>query len=188
MHARQYVCNFFTNCAIPAKNVPAALNTKLNKDIRVLLCEEADENFHSRASAKNKTYRYVITNKFDVFNRFYEWYYPFKLDSEKMEEAAQHFVGTHDFAAFMSSGGTFDTTVKTINFVKLTSDGEKITIDVNGDGFLYNMVRIIVGTLVCVGNGRFNADDVPGIIKSCDRKNAGITAPPEGLSLIEVNY
>lgn len=188
VHAKKYVCNFSTESRIPCENVPAALNTKLEKDIRVLLCEEESEDFHARKSAKNKTYRYVITSKYDVFNRFFEWYYPFKLDVKSMEKASKHFVGTHDFMAFMTSGSTFDTTVKTINYVNFNVEDDKIIIDINGNGFLYNMVRIIVGTLVLVGLGKLKEDDIDRVLESRDRKNAGITAPPEGLSLIEVNY
>lgn len=188
VHAKKYVCNFFTNGQIPSEKVPTALNTKLPCDIRILSCEDADESFHARKSAKNKTYRYVITDKYDVFQRNYEWYFPFELNFENMEKASHHFVGTYDFAAFMSSGGTFDTTVKTVNSLKLKNEDGKISIDVNGNGFLYNMVRIMVGTLVYVGTGRLNEDFVETIIKLRDRKNAGMTAPAHGLSLIEVNY
>ena len=168
--------------------MPIALNTKLPSDVRALLCEEVDEDFHARGSAKNKTYRYTINKSYDVFERFYQWYLPVSLNTKEMEKASKYFVGTHDFYGFMSQGSSFDTTVKTINSVDFNLDKDKIIIDINGDGFLYNMVRIIVGTLVFVGMGNINADDIPKIIQSKKRENAGMTAPPQGLSLLKVNY
>jgi len=188
VHAREYVVSFATECLIPCDKVPIALNTKLNDDVRAISCEEVDISFHARKSAKNKTYRYTINKSYDVFNRFYEWYLPIALNTSEMEKASKHFVGTHDFAGFMSQGSSFDTTVKTINSVDFKCKGEKIIIDINGDGFLYNMVRIIVGTLVFVGMGNIKSDDIPKIIESKKRENAGMTAPPNGLSLLKVNY
>ena len=188
VHAREYVVNFATECLIPCDKIPIALNTKLNDDVRAISCEEVDISFHARKSAKNKTYRYTINKSYDVFNRFYEWYLPVKLNTSEMEKASKHFVGTHDFVGFMSQGSSFDTTVKTINSVDFKCEGEKIIIDINGDGFLYNMVRIIVGTLVFVGMGNIKSDDIPKIIESKKRENAGMTAPPNGLSLLKVNY
>lgn len=187
VHAKEYVCNFKTSGRIPENKVPSALNTKLPCDIRVLSCSEESDGFHARKSAKNKTYRYVVTDKYDVFTRNYRWYFPFKLDFEKMQKEAESYVGTHDFTGFMSSGGTFDTTVKTINFVNLKNEDGLITIDINGNGFLYNMVRIMAGTLVCIGAGRIN-ESLSDIINLRDRKKGGITAPAHGLSLIKVNY
>ena len=188
VHAKEYVINFATNQSIPTEKVPIALNTKLNSDIRILTCTETDENFHARKSAKNKTYRYTITRSYNVFERFYEWHFPLPLNEKEMEKAAKHFVGTHDFKGFMSQGSTFDTTVKTINSVNINFENNKIIIDINGDGFLYNMVRIIVGTLIFVGMGNIKSDDIPCIIKSGERKLAGMTAPANGLALIKVNY
>ncbi len=188
VHAKEYVINFATNANIPTEKVPIALNTKLKSDVRILMCEEVDENFHARKSAKNKTYRYTINQSYNLFERFYEWFLPLPLDKEKMVKASKHFIGTHDFKGFMSVGSSFDTTVKTINSVDINFEKDKIIIDINGDGFLYNMVRIIVGTLVFVGMGNLTEDEIPSVIKSGERQRAGMTAPANGLALLKVNY
>ena len=137
-----------------------------------------------------KTYRYTIDNgEFkNVFLDRFAWHYKYPLDTEKMQSAAKQFIGTHDFSGFASSGYTVKTTVRTIYSLKIEKTGNTITIDVTGDGFLYNMVRIIVGTLVYVGSGKIAPDDITDIINSTDRRRAGITAPAKGLCLKEVFY
>ena len=152
--------------------------------------KEADEEFHAITSAKRKTYLYKIENS-HIRNPFlagHVWNYPGELDFLKMVDAAKHFVGTHDFLGFAAAGFSAKTTVRTIYDLKLYKEGDIINIEVTGDGFLYNMVRIITGTLVWVGTGKIKPCDIPGIIKSKKRENAGITAPPDGLYLWRVEY
>lgn len=190
VHAIRFVCNFKSETKIPCDKLPLAINTKLPEDIICLLAEDADENFNSRYSAKKKCYTYYIQNsRFpDVFKVNYAWHFPYTLDLEKMKKAASAFIGEHDFIGFAASGFTVKTTVRTIYSLDVEKEGDLIKITVVGNGFLYNMVRIIAGTLAFSGCGKINADEMPDIIASCDRKRAGITAPPEGLFLTEVYY
>jgi len=152
--------------------------------------EDTDENFHSNSSAVKKRYVYKILNREfpdAVMNR-YSWHYKYPLDIEKMRIAAKAFIGEHDFIGFASSGFSVKTTVREIYSLDVDKNGDIITIDVIGNGFLYNMVRIIAGTLVFVGGGKINPNDMTDIINSKDRERAGITAPPQGLCLKEVYY
>ena len=170
VHAENYVCNFFTNSRIPSEKLPYA--------------------FHSNSSAVKKRYVYKILNREfpdAVMNR-YSWHYKYPLDIEKMRIAAKAFIGEHDFIGFASSGFSVKTTVREIYSLDVDKNGDIITIDVVGNGFLYNMVRIIGGTLVFVGGGKINPNDMADIINSKDRERAGITAPPQGLCLKEVYY
>lgn len=241
VHALGFVCNFFTDSAIPADKFSFALNTILPEDIVVKRSEEVSSEFHSRFSAKGKKYTYLIYNSTFpsalLRHRAYHVYYP--LDIDAMKEAAAYFTGTHDFYAFSASGGSVKTTVRTITEATVTavsccgdiskqsgivpneihgsnpkqssdvingangsisdqsnpilrgissSGGSLIEFSVKGDGFLYNMVRIITGTLVEVGFGKLKPEDIPGIINSLDRRKAGRTAPAHGLYLSEVYY
>ncbi|MBR5809676.1 MAG: tRNA pseudouridine(38-40) synthase TruA, partial [Clostridia bacterium] len=124
----------------------------------------------------------------DVFKVNYAWHYPYSLDIAAMQKAAKAFLGEHDFIGFAASGFTVKTTVRTIYDISVEKNGDLVKISVLGNGFLYNMVRIMAGTLAFVGSGKINADDMEDIINSCDRTRAGITAPPEGLFLTEVFY
>lgn len=190
VHANSYICNFKTNSCIPPKRYSYALNAHLPDDIVcVNSCVVFDE-FHSKYSAKKKNYIYrILASEYaDPFLRNRVWHINNKLDIQAMAEAAAAFVGTHDFAGFASSGLSVKTTVRTIYRCSVYRDGNIITIDILGNGFLYNMVRIIAGTLVWVGMGRLNASDMPDIIESCDRTRGGITAPPDGLFLWGVEY
>lgn len=224
VHAQGFVCNFFTESAIPADKFAFALNTLLPDDVVVTGSEEVSADFHSRFCAKGKKYRYLIYNS--VFpsallrSRAYHVYYP--LDIDAMSRAAGHFTGTHDFYAFSAAGGSVKTTVRTIFQAAVSviepagacqnitqagacpgiapagdcnkpaapykQNGRLIELDIKGDGFLYNMVRIIAGTLVEIGMGRLRPDDIPQIINSLDRRQAGRTAPAHGLYLVEVYY
>lgn len=190
VHARGFVCNFHTECKIPAGRMAYALNVRLPEDIVCVASEEAAPDFDSRISATSKRYTYLIQNSDfpDVFMHDRAWYYKFPLDVEKMQKAAEGFLGEHDFIGFAASGFTVKTTVRTIYSLDVAKDGDMIKIDVCGNGFLYNMVRIIAGTLVFCGIGRIDWRDIPDIIASCDRKRAGITAPACGLYLSEVFY
>ena len=183
VHAKRYVCNFFSNSTIPEEKFPDAVNSYLPPDIVCLEAEEADKDFDSRYSAKKKTYSYYINNsKFpNAFLKNYTWHFKYKLDTDKMKEAAKAFLGTHDFIGFAASGFTVKTTVRTVYSLDIEKKGDII-------GILYNMVRIIAGTLAFVGTGKIDAKDMRDIIDSKERKRAGITAPGEGLFLSEVYY
>lgn len=190
VHAKRYVCNFHAESSIPYEKLPLALNTKLPEDIICLSAVEAAEDFDARYSAKKKTYSYYIYNSLvpDAFYRRFSWHFKYGLDVEKMRSAARAFLGTHDFIGFAASGFTVKTTVRTVYSLDIEKNGDLIGIHITGDGFLYNMVRIIAGTLAFVGTGKLSAEDMADIIASRERKRAGITAPPEGLFLSEVFY
>ncbi|WP_250228246.1 tRNA pseudouridine(38-40) synthase TruA [Anaeropeptidivorans aminofermentans] len=175
---------------IPLSNIPSALNSILPEDIRIYKAEEAAEDFHPIFDAKNKTYRYVMQNGAvkNPLLRNYSWYVPYALNLDKMKKAASRMIGEHDFACFCASGGSAKTTVRKINSIELYKEGELITFFINGNGFLYNMVRIIAGTLMYAGCGKIDENAIKGIILSKDRTKAGITAPPQGLTLMEVYY
>lgn len=191
VHALDYILNFKTETSIPTDRLPYALNYRLPRDITAINAWEADDGFNSRFSVKGKRYIYQIWNSAfkNPFLDRYSWHYPYKLNLDKMQEAAKHFVGKHDFAGFMASGGQQTTTVRTIRVCSAETDPTEpglITVSVEADAFLYNMVRIIVGTLTDVGCGKILPSDIPDIIKSADRVNGGVTAPPQGLFLKKV--
>ena len=190
VHAERFVCNFKSETKIPAEKLPLALNTKLPADIVCLMAEDAAPEFNSRFSAKKKCYTYYIQNsRFpDVFRADYAWHFPYKLNIDNMKKAAESFLGEHDFIGFAASGFTVKTTVRTIYSLDVEKNEDLVKITVTGNGFLYNMVRIIAGTLAFVGCGKIRYEDIPDIIASGDRKRAGITAPPQGLFLTEVYY
>ena len=160
-----------------------------SRDIRIISSEEAGR-LHARFSAKAKKYRYSIVNNRHGTAIGWQYYYhvPMHLDIEAMEKAVKHFEGTHDFAAFMAAGSPVKSTVRTIYEAKMVREGDFIHFFFTGDGFLYNMVRIMAGTLIDVGKGKISPDSIPGIILSRDRTQAGPTAPPHGLTLEEVYY
>lgn len=190
VHAQSYVAMFENASGIPMSQLPKALNSALPEDIRVLEASEAPEGFHPVFSAKEKTYEYTIVNRriSDVFQRKYAWFYPIVLDVERMQKGAQHFLGEHDFKAFMAAGGSAKTSVRHIRELDITEKDGIIKIRITANGFLYNMVRIITGTLVYVGNGKLESDEVAEIILAGDRRRAGMTAPPEGLALVSTVY
>ncbi len=189
VHALCYVASFKTESNIPVSRMHLALNTKLPPDIRALSAFEADEDFHARFSAEKKTYRYEIDNE-KVENPFWRnltWHFPYALDIEKMNRAAKAFLGTHDFFGFMASGGQVKTTVRTIYGAEVFEENGKIVFEVTGNGFLYNMVRIMAGTLCYIGAGKIT-EPLELIIESRDRARAGITAPPQGLYMKKVYF
>lgn len=190
VHAERFACNFKTESSIPEDKFPYALNTKLPEDIVCLSAERVADDFNARYWAQKKCYTYYIQNTTfpSAFSRNRAWHYPYKLDIYQMQEAAKAFLGEHDFIGFAASGFTVKTTVRTIYSLDVEKQGDMIKITVLGNGFLYNMVRIIAGTLAFVGCGKLKASDMADIIASCDRKRAGITAPPQGLFLTEVYY
>lgn len=176
--------------SIPADRIPMALNSFLPDDIVVTAAEETDKDFNPRFKALKKTYEYRIYNK-DFRNPLYRNYSEYireDLDLGKMKEACGAFEGEHDFKAFCASGNSSKTTVRTIYSLEVEKDGDFIIIRVTGNGFLYNMVRIIAGTLIYVGMGKIKPDDIPDIIESCDRSRAGKTAGPSGLVLVKIMY
>ena len=190
VHALAQSANFKTNSNIPIDKIPIAINTKLKQSIRIKTAEEVDERFHSRYNCKQKTYRYVINNgkTASALYRNMEYFVPEKLDVKKMEEAIKYFEGEHDFKGFKASGTSSKSSVREIYKTSIKKDGDRIIIELTGNGFLYNMVRIIVGTLVEVGLGKIEPEEIPEIINSGDRTKAGKTLPPQGLYLVKVEY
>ncbi len=178
------------NAKIKPEKLPSALNAHLPADISVRDASEAKKDFHPRYSVKEKEYRYIICNAStrDPFSEGRAYFFPKKLDVKAMNEAAQQLVGRHDFRAFMASGSKIEDTVREIYSCTVTREGDNVTVSVRGNGFLYNMVRIIVGTLIAVSDGKIEKTDITKIIESKDRKNAGPTVPAEGLYLYDVKY
>ena len=190
VHAFGQIANFKTNTKIPVEKLPIAINSKLKKSVTIKSAEEVDERFHSRYNCKQKTYRYVINNSTQGSSiyRNLEYHFPVKLNIEAMKNAIKYFEGEHDFKGFKSSGTSGKNSIRTIYKAEIKQDGEHIYIELTGNGFLYNMVRIISGTLVDVGLGKIKPEDIPDIIESGDRTKAGKTLPAQGLFLIEVKY
>ena len=190
VHAYAQVANFKTNSNLPIEKIPLAINSKLKKSIIIKSAEEVEERFHSRLSCKKKTYRYIINNSKTgtAIYRNLEYHLSTKLDIPKMQEAVKHFEGEHDFKAFKASGTSSKSSVRTIYEAKVYQEGEKIYIELTGSGFLYNMVRIISGTLVEVGLGKISPEQIPQIIQERKRENAGKTLPAHGLYLLNVEY
>lgn len=190
VHALKYVANFRSETSIPSQKLPLAINTALPNDIRVKKCSKVNDDFHARFSAASKTYVYKAYNSI-ISNPFLEnfaYHFPYEINYEKMKQATQHFIGPHDFSAFMATGGSQKTTIRNILRLDVEKKGELFEFTVSADAFLYNMVRIIVGTLLYVGIGRIAAEEIPEILLSRDRRRSGITAGAEGLYLAEVNY
>ncbi len=193
VHALQYFATFDTDKNIPVESVPNALNSAIDKRITVLSAKVVDDDFHVRHDVLYKEYEYVILARRapDPFLFARAWHFPKPLRSdaiERMREAATAFVGTHDFSGFMSAGSSVADTVRTVKHLEIVDEGDIIRIRVAADGFLYNMVRIIVGTLVEVGLGKIEPCDMRDIIASRERSRAGMTAPPEGLYLRRVEF
>ncbi len=190
VHAIGQVAHFDAETSIPANKIPFAVNTTLPEDIRVTACEIVDDKFHARFCAKEKTYVYrlYIAPHSNPLKSATAAHIPVRLDIDAMQRAARQIEGTHDFKCFEAAGSTVKNTVRTVKEVKIEVNGEDIAVYVTGNGFLYNMVRIIVGTLVDVGKGKIAADDVADIITSGDRTRAGKTLPAQGLCLVSVIY
>ena len=191
VHALGQVANFKTNSNIPIEKFAIAINSNLKKSILIKSAEEVDERFHSRLTCKKKTYRYVINNsKYGTaIYRNLETHITIKLNIEEMQKAIKFFEGEHDFKAFKSSGTSSKSSVRTIYKAEVKQmPNDKIWIELTGNGFLYNMVRIIAGTLVEVGLGKIKANEINDIMESKRRENAGKTLPPQGLYLVNVEY
>lgn len=190
VHALGQTANFIIRHSIPTDKILYALNTKLPKDIRIFESVEVPIEFHSRYDALGKTYQYNVYNSriIDPFVKDTSYFIPYKLDMEKIERAKEYFLGEHDFKGFMSTGSSVDNTVRKIYNLSMNKKNNLIEFNVTGNGFLYNMVRIIIGTLIDIGRGKINEDNIQDIIKSGNRKLAGHTAKAEGLFLKRVYY
>lgn len=190
VHANRYCFSFMTDKNIALNGIVRGMNANLPRDISILSCEEADENFHARYSCKGKEYLYKIHNSEspDPFAEDLAFHYRRPLDIGLITEASRHYIGTHDFKSFCSSGSDKVNTVRTIYDFKIIKEENNVSILVNGDGFLYNMVRIMVGTLLYINEGKLEPMDIKKILDSKDRKTAGRTAQPHGLYLNRVFY
>ncbi|NFT06437.1 MULTISPECIES: tRNA pseudouridine(38-40) synthase TruA [Clostridium] len=190
VHAKAMVANFITNSSIPGEKFREALNTKLPDDIAVIKSEEVDMDFHARYSSKGKMYSYTIVNRYEKlsFGKQYVHHVRKELNVEDMKKACECFIGKHDFKAFMSPGSSAKTTVRTIQEFYIEKNENVIKIFISADGFLYNMVRIIVGTLINIGTGKTKLEDVDNIINDGIRKRSGMCVPPNGLVLEKVFY
>ena len=190
VHAFGQVANFHASGKFSLEEIKDALNEYLSKDIRVLKVENVDERFHARLTAKAKTYEYRIDNGevADVFQRKYVMREENPLDLEVMREAAGYLVGTHDFKTFCANKKMKKSTVRTIYSIDIEDNNGIVSIKYRGNGFLYNMVRILTGTLIEVGRGMRSPEEMQDIINTQDRGAAGFTAPAQGLYLLEVEY
>ena len=190
VHANAQVAHFDTNVRMPADKFTIALNMRLPRDIRVLFSEEAPEDFHSRFSAKNKTYRYTVQTGLhaDVFTRTTALHVHTALDVPRMQRAAAFALGEHDFSAFMSARCTIENTVRTVSRSEWMQNGKYLYYNVSANGFLYNMVRILAGTLLEIGGGKLPEDAITVALSSGLRSDAGATAPPHALCLQRVQY
>jgi tRNA pseudouridine38-40 synthase len=190
VHARGYCLNFWHEVTIPHRQLPLALNRALPEDIRVTSAREVPEGFHARYSALGKEYVYRLLNSRidDPFTRGLYHRVGGALDEGAMQSAAGHLAGTHDFAAFMAAGGSVQNTVRTVTQLAVARHGRHLALTVAADGFLYNMVRIMAGTLLLVGQGKLAPDAVPGILAAGQRAQAGPTLPAQGLVLNRVFY
>ncbi len=191
VHAIKYCCNIRTESKLTCDVVVRGLNAYLPDDISVISCVEVDYDFHARYDCKGKEYVYIIRNSSvpDPFMYGRSWQFNKPIDAALLNTYAQSFCGTHDFKAFCSSGSSVQSTVRTVSsFFVVREDNDIIKMSVKADGFLYNMVRIMVGTLTDVTLGKIEGDSIPRIIGSLDRNMAGVTAPPQGLYLNKVFY
>ena len=183
------VANFHCESELPCEEILSGLRRYLPEDIGIESCQEASPRFHARLNCKSKTYRYRIWNsdKPCVFERRFVYVMPGQVDIDKMRKAAEHFLGEHDFSAFCANKKMKKSTVRRIEDIAITIDGEELVLSFTGDGFLYNMVRIMVGTLIEVGLGKRSAETIPALFGG-KREEAGALVPAQGLCLMEVNY
>lgn len=190
VHALGQVCHFLTNSTIPAEKFAPILRDQLPNDILVLSSHEVPLSFHAQKDANWKTYRYQIETKTipNLFERRFVTHLPYPLEVEQMQKAAKHLLGTHDFTAFCSAKTQVKNRVRTIYECKVQQIDQKVLIEVTGNGFLYNMVRIIAGTLYQVGRKKLPPRQIVDILQSRNRQLAGPTLPPGGLVLVRVGY
>lgn len=196
VHALGQVANFHGDIfqkngqLMPPEEIRNAFNQSLPMDIRILEVSEAAPRFHARLNARQKHYRYIIDNGVvaNVFERRYSARIPDIYHIDAMRQAASFFIGEHDFKSFCENKHMKKSTVRTIHKIEISEKNGMIFMDFYGNGFLYHMVRILAGTLMEVGNGKKNPEDIPAILEAKSRPIAGFTAPPQGLFLVEVNY
>lgn len=190
VHADCFVCHFDSETKIPPENIVKALNSRLPDDISCLDCKIANQDFHARYSVKSKTYRYVINNSHipNPFTNRHELLYNRKINVDLLNSVAKEFIGYHDFSAFCASGSSIEDKRRNIYSCDVFIENGRVVFEICGDGFLYNMVRIIVGTLLSVNEGEISPESIKDIINSKDRKNAGYTVSAIGLHLHNVNY
>jgi len=190
VHAEIYCANFKTSSAIPVERFPLAINSLLPPDIAVQEALQVPDDFDANLSCVKKEYTYRIFNS-RIRNPFYAdraYFYPQELDVELMKKASKHFGGTHDFAAVRSVGTETKTTIRTVYWYEIEQKGELIEFRACADGFLYNMARAMVGTLLYVSEGKIPANDIPELLLQKDRRRTGPTVPPEGLYLTQIWY
>ena len=190
VHAMGNVAVFDTETTIPAEKIAMALNQRLPEDIVIVKSEEVAADFHPRYCDCSKTYEYhIINTRIPVpTKRLTNYFVSYNLNIDDMRKAAAYLVGEHDFVSFCNVRTDVENTVRTITELDILTNGDEITIRITGDGFLYNMVRIIVGTLIRVGRGFYEPEKVKEILEAKDRKAAGVTAPPQGLMLMKIEY
>lgn len=190
VHALGNVAVFDTVNPMPAEKISYALNQRLPEDIRIQKSEEVSPDWHPRHCESRKTYEYrIYCNEFPMpTKRLYAYFTYWNLDVERMQQAASYLVGEHDFKSFCQTGAQVESTVRTIYSVEVEEQGKDIVIRVCGNGFLYNMVRIIAGTLMEVGRGRRKPEDIANILEAKDRMAAGATAPAQGLTLVKYEF
>lgn len=190
VHALGNVAVFDTETTIPADRIAMALNQRMPEDIVITKSEEVPLDFHPRYCDCSKTYEYHIINTQIPLptKRLTNYFVSYQLDIDKMRQAASYLVGEHDFVSFCNVRTDVENTVRTVYALDILQNGEEITIRITGNGFLYNMVRIIVGTLIRVGRGFYEPEKVKEILEAKDRKAAGVTAPAHGLMLVAINY
>ena len=190
VHALRYCANFKTDCTIPTDRIPLAANALLPFDIAVTDAADAPEDFNSILSCIKKEYIYKLYNRRirDPFLNNRACFYPSLLNVERMKEAAKFFEGTHDFRAVRSVGTETATTVRTVFWCEVENEGDMISMRICADGFLYNMVRAIMGTVVYAGLGKLEPKDIPSLLVDGDRRLAGPTMPPQGLYMSRVWY
>jgi len=190
VHAQAQIANFKTSSNITSKKLQKALNALLREDITISRIEEKNLDFHSRFAAKSKIYRYTILNRAypSALLRNTIYFYPYPLNIKLMRKEAKVLLGRHNFSSFQASDKIERPAIRTIKSINITKDKQRIYIDIEADGFLYNMVRNIVGTLLEIGRGRLPGAGLGKILSARDRRLAGPTAPARGLSLIKVKY
>ena len=190
VHARVYIANFRTSCNIPCDRMPLAFNARLPEDIVVVSAREVSESFNAIGSCRKKEYTYQVYNS-RIRNAFYvdrAYFYPKRLDEKVMARAAQEFVGTRDFAAVRDVGTNVRSTVRTVYYFDVAREGDLITLKVCANGFLYNMVRIMVGTVLYAAEGKLTPEDIREILLRGNRVEAGPTVPPGGLYMTKLWY
>lgn len=190
VHAKEFCFHFESNANITEQGFVKAINTKLPNDIAAYSCEKVNDDFHARYSVKSKRYEYYFYDgeQRNPFYSKYSWHINNKLDENLLNKAAKEFIGKYDFCGFCSVGSSVEDTTRNVFDAGVERQGDIVKFYIEADGFLYNMVRIIAGTLYFVAIGKIDINDIKNIILSKDRNKAGITAPPQGLFLSKVNY